>query len=64
MKLHATAIDKLLNLFDSFGGHRNESKLRSALTQVDLSTYDKVSGETILVMTSDLDSEKSKINQK
>jgi hypothetical protein len=58
MKLHTTVIEKLVQIYDTYGGHRNENKLRSILQQVDLSEYVRQSGEKILVMSEDLDQAK------
>lgn len=54
MKLHATVVEKLVHLYETYGGHRNEAKLKSMLQQVDLSEYERQTGEKILVMTEDL----------
>lgn len=61
MKLHATLVEKLLHLFETYGGHKNESKLRSMLQQLDLSEYERQSGEKILVLTEQLEQERDQL---
>lgn len=60
-KLHVTTIDKLLHVFETYGGHRQESKLRSVLTELDLTEYVRENGEKVLVMTDQLNEEKEKV---
>jgi hypothetical protein len=59
MRLHTTVIEKLVRLYETYGGHRNESKLKSMLQEIDLSEYERQSGEKILVMTGDLNDAKN-----
>ena len=60
MRLHITAIDKLVRIYENYGGHRNENKLKNALAEVDLSEYERQStGEKILVLTEDLARERT-----
>lgn len=56
MKLHPSVIDKLIYLFDNYGGHVNHLKLREKLDSLDLTPYEKKTGgqEVILVMTEDM----------
>lgn len=58
MKLHQSVIDRLVHLYETYGGHRNESKLRSQLLEVSLEEYERQSGEKILVLTEDLERER------
>ena len=59
MKLHTSVIDRLIHLYETYGGHRNESRLRTVLQEVSLDTYDRqTTGEKILVLTEDLQREK------
>lgn len=62
MKLHATVIDKIVHLYETYGGHRNESKLRSMVAELDLSEYERQSGEKVLVMTDQLNQEKEQVS--
>jgi len=41
MKLHDTAVAKLLTIFSSLGGHSNEEKLRVSLSKLDLTVYEQ-----------------------
>jgi len=51
MKLHPQALSKILNLIDSLGGHRDNVKLKNALSGMDFTEYTNTSGETTLVET-------------
>lgn len=56
MKLHPAVIDKLIYLYENYGGHLNNGKLRSQLNNIDLSAYERKTGEqdVVLVLTEDL----------
>lgn len=56
MKLHPSVIDKLIFLFENYGGHINNVKLRQQLDGIDLTPYEKKTGsqEVILVLTEDM----------
>ena len=56
MKLHDTAIERLIKMFTTYGGYREESRLRDALKNTDFSEYQRQSGDRqkILVLTEDL----------
>lgn len=60
MKLHSTAIEQLLKAYDTWGGYRENTKLKSALDKLDFSVYQRADGEAILVMTSDLEEAKAR----
>lgn len=53
MKLHPHVVDKLIYLFENYGGHVNNAKLRQYLAALDLTPYEKKTGnqEVILVLT-------------
>lgn len=65
MRLHSTVIDKIVHLYETYGGHRNESKLRAMVAELDLSEYERQtgdrSGEKILVLTEQLAQERDSI---
>lgn len=54
MKLHSTLIDRFIRVFTTYGGHKDEKKLREELSRIDIGTYTRSSGETILVEASEL----------
>jgi hypothetical protein len=56
MKLHPTVIDRLIYLFENYGGHVDNYKLRQHLNALDLTPYEKKTGDqqVILVLTEDL----------
>jgi len=57
MKLHPTVIEKLVKIYSTYGGFREETKLRTELTKVDLSSYTQQTGmqSTFLVLTEDIE---------
>lgn len=57
MRLHGTTIEKLLRVYETYGGHRTDAKLRAALEEIDLAEYERQTGEKILVLTEDLNRE-------
>lgn len=61
MKLHTTTVEKFLRIYENFGGHRDEARLRSALNEVELDVYQRESGEKILVLSDHLEREKSHV---
>ena len=56
MKLHSTVIERLVKIYETYGGYSGEKKLREELARVNLSTYDQKTGnrETLVVLTEDL----------
>lgn len=55
MKLHPSVVEKLINLFQNYGGHPEENKLRTQLNTLDLTIYERKTGnqDMILVLTED-----------
>ena len=56
MKLHASAIDKLVDLFNTYGGSPDEVKLRKLIQQLDFTPYEQkttIEQQMILVLTTD-----------
>lgn len=58
MKLHASLVEKLIRLFTTYGGYREDTRLRNELTKLEVATYERQTGEQILVEKSDLDRKK------
>jgi len=56
MKLHPAVVDKLIYLYENYGGHLNNGKLRAHLNNIDLSAYERKTGEqdVVLVLTEDM----------
>lgn len=54
MKMHKSVVDRLIQLYDVWGGRQNESKLRAVLTELDVSVYQRQDGQHVVVMTADL----------
>ncbi|TXH11475.1 MAG: hypothetical protein E6R04_02495 [Spirochaetes bacterium] len=55
MRMHVTVVDKLMYLFQNYGGHERDLKLRRMLEELDLTPYERQTGmqELILVLTED-----------
>lgn len=55
MKLHPSVVEKIVLLYQNYGGHPEESKLRNHLNGLDLTIYERKTGqqEMILVLTED-----------
>jgi len=55
MRLHPSTIQRLLKIYDSYGGYREETKLRQALEELDLSSYhQQTHNREVLVCTDEL----------
>lgn len=54
MRLHKTLVDKLIRVYTTYGGHREEKKLREELAKLDVAIYRRESGEQILVEAEEL----------
>ena len=55
MRLHHTLIDRLVRIYTTYGGYREETRLRDELARLDVSKYDRQTGEAILVATEEMD---------
>lgn len=55
MKLHASAVKKIMDTYDMYGGHENETKLKWSLNHMDFTPYERqlTHGDTVLVITED-----------
>lgn len=54
MRLHPSVIEKLIYLYETYGGYSDERKLRTALNNLDLTPYERKTTndqEMILVLT-------------
>ena len=55
MRLHGTTINEIVKLVETYAGHREERRLKQALSQLDLSVYTQNStGNEVLVPTKEL----------
>jgi hypothetical protein len=56
MRLHPSTIKRLLKIYDTYGGYREETKLRQELERLDLSTYHQQEppNNEVLVCTDEL----------
>lgn len=54
MKLHRSAVEKLIQLYQNHGGFDSETRLRSFIEQLEFVAYEqKTTGNTILVLAED-----------
>jgi hypothetical protein len=53
MRLHPSAVKRLLKIYDTYGGYREETKLKQQLESFELTVYERQSGgqEQVLVCT-------------
>ena len=63
MKMHKTLVDRIMRAYDMWGGRSDDSRLREALSQIDVSEYTGSDGRKVLVTTEDLEREKQKVLQ-
>tara|TARA_S200002703_G_C3695140_1_gene213456 strand:+ start:108 stop:296 length:189 start_codon:yes stop_codon:yes gene_type:complete len=54
MKLHNTAIETLIRVFTTYGGHRSENRLKAELARIDFTAYTQQTGRDVLVLTEEL----------
>ena len=54
MKIHHTAIHELVRVFTTYGGHSGEKRLIEQIGKLDFSKYQQQSGETVLVLSKEL----------
>jgi len=57
MQLHPTVIERLIKIYTTYGGYREEHKLRDELIKLNLSPYTQQTGErnSFLVLTVDIE---------
>jgi len=57
MQLHPTVIERLIKIYTTYGGYREEHRLRDELMKVNLSPYTQQTGDknSFLVLTSDIE---------
>jgi hypothetical protein len=55
MKLHHSVVEKLIYLFQNYGGHENDVKLKQHINALDFTPYERKTGnqDLILVLTED-----------
>ena len=44
MKLHETLIERIISLSETYGGHRNERRLKEELKKLNISVYVRQTG--------------------
>jgi hypothetical protein len=54
MRLHHTVIDRLVRIYTTYGGYREETRLKEELSKLDLTAYERQTGESILVESQEL----------
>ena len=56
MKLHKTVVEELVKIYDIYGGHREDVKLRQVLQSIELTVYKQQSPphDEFIVLTRDI----------
>ena len=54
MKLHPTLVEKLIKTYEIYSGWQEESKLRQALSKIDVAVYTQQNGTEVLVDAAEL----------
>jgi len=63
MRLHASVIEKIIQIYTNYGGFQDEIRLKNALNSLDLTPYERKTTqnqEIILVLTEDYVNQLSK----
>jgi hypothetical protein len=57
MQLHPSVIERLLKIYTTYGGYREEHRLRDELQKISLSPYTQQTGnkQSFLVLSSDIE---------
>ena len=55
MKIHDTLIERIVKLYETYGGHRDEHRLKSELKRLNVAVYTRETGEQVLVDQTELD---------
>lgn len=55
MRLHRSVVDKLLLIYQNYGGQERDTKIRNMISNLDLTPYERQGSdqEVILVLTED-----------
>ena len=56
MRLPPVTVKRMLKIYETYGGHREETKLLEELSRLDLSVYQRTTGprDSVLVFTDEL----------
>lgn len=63
MKLHPTVIKKLIQVFETYGGHRENVRLHERLAALEVEAYTQTTRsppDTFIVLKEDIESHKKK----
>lgn len=55
LTLHMSVADQLIKIFEMYGGHREQTRLRNELTSLVFGVYNRQDGKNIIVLQKDLD---------
>lgn len=58
MKLHPTVIDKLIQVFETYGGHRENMRVKEKLARLEVEVYTQTTRDppdTFVVLKEDVD---------
>ncbi len=54
MKIHDSLIERIASLTETYGGHRDEHRLKTELKKLNVSVYTRSTGEQVLVDQAEL----------
>jgi len=55
VKLHNTAVQNLIRVFTTYGGHREEHRLIRELAKINFDIYTQQSGNQVIVLKKDVE---------
>jgi hypothetical protein len=54
VKLHNTAVQNLIRIFTTYGGHREEHRLIRELSKINFDVYTQQTGNQVIVLKEDV----------
>lgn len=63
MKMHKTLVERIMRVYDLWGGRSDDTRLRQALMALDVSEYKQKNEQVVLVPTDDMQKEQAVIAQ-
>jgi hypothetical protein len=55
VKIHDSLVERITSLAETYGGHRDEWRLKEELKRLNVAVYTRSSGEQVLVDKNELD---------
>lgn len=64
MKMHKSLVERIMRVYDMWGGRSDDTRLRQALMALDISSYKQQTGGEVAVLTEDLKNEQAVLAQR